>query len=104
MTNQEAIDELIIVRNVYDGMREAYKPCVEAIDMAISALEKMSQLPQKHGRLIDADAFKTDYRMSDDCDSCDTNWKSCQYDTVYAKMDFCGWLDDAPTVIEAEDE
>ena len=58
----------------------------------------------KHGRLIDADAFKTDYRMSDDCDSCDTNWKSCQYDTVYAKMDFCGCLDDAPTVIEAEDE
>ena len=39
MTNQEAIDELIIVRNVYDGMREAYKPCVEAIDMAIHALE-----------------------------------------------------------------
>ena len=58
----------------------------------------------KHGRLIDADAFKTDYGMSDDCDSCDTNWKSCQYDTVYAKMDFCGCLDDAPTVIEAEDE
>ena len=44
MTNQEAIDELIIVRNVYNGMREAYKPCVEAIDMAISALEEKDSL------------------------------------------------------------
>ncbi len=106
MTNQKAINELqsaidLIKQDGKDWLDERDIPILE---MAISALEKMSQLPQKHGRLIDADAFKTDYRMSDDCDSCDTNWKSCQYDTVYAKMDFCGWLDDAPTVIEAEDE
>ena len=29
--------------------------------------------------------------------------KACEYDRIYSKMDFCGWLDDADVVIEAED-
>lgn len=49
-------------------------------------------------RLIDADALKEDYRMADDCKDCKTNVRDCEYDRVYTKMDFCGWLDDAPTV------
>ena len=57
-----------------------------------------------HGDLIDRDALKKDYRMGNDCNDCETDWKSCQYDIVYSKMDFCGWLDDAPVVIEAEGE
>ena len=59
---------------------------------------------RKHGDLIDIDALKKGYRMGNDCNDCETDWKSCQYDRVYSKMDFCGWLDDAPVVIEAEDE
>lgn len=61
-------------------------------------------IPATHGRLIDVDKLKADYRMADECDKCETEWKSCQYDYIYSKMDFCGWLDDAGTVIEAEGE
>ena len=49
-------------------------------------------------RLIDVDQLKADYNMGDDCSDCKTNVKACEYDRVYSKMDFCGWLDDAPTV------
>ncbi|MBQ1777940.1 MAG: hypothetical protein IIZ93_07260 [Acidaminococcaceae bacterium] len=53
-------------------------------------------------RLIDADALKADYGMKDDCADCDKELrgksKACEFDRVYTKMDFCGWLDDAPTV------
>ena len=49
-------------------------------------------------RMIDADALKEDYRMADDCKDCKTNVRDCEYDYVYRKMDFCEWLDDAPTV------
>ena len=64
----------------------------------------LDELSEKHGDLIDRDALKKDYKMGNDCNDCETDWKSCQYDIVYSKMDFCGWLDDAPVVIEAEDE
>lgn len=64
-------------------------------------------LPDKHGRLVDADAFKADYGMKDDCVDCEKEMrgkaKACEYDRIYSKMDFCGWLDDAPTIVEAED-
>lgn len=50
-------------------------------------------------RLIDADALKADYGMKDDCADCDKELrgksKACEFDRVYTKMDFCGWLDDA---------
>ena len=62
----------------------------------------------KHGRLIDVDAFKADYGMKDDCEDCEKEMrgkaKACMYDYIYSKMDFCGWIDDADVVIEAEDE
>lgn len=49
-------------------------------------------------RLIDADALKNTHKMSDECDKCETKWKECQYDYIYSKMDFCTWIDDAPTI------
>ena len=49
-------------------------------------------------RLIDVDELKADYYMADDCKDCETGYRSCEYDRIYSKMDFCGWLDDAPTV------
>lgn len=60
------------------------------------------ELPEHHGDLIDRDAFKHDYRFGNDCDDCVMDWKSCQYDQIYSKMDFCQWLDDAAVVLEAE--
>ena len=68
----------------------------------------ISAFPDKHGRLIDVDAFKADYGMKDDCADCEKEMhgkvKACEYDRIYSKMDFCGWLDDADVVIEAEGE
>lgn len=65
----------------------------------------LTELPP-HGRLIDADKFKADYSMKDDCAECEKELRyssrSCEYDRIYSKMDFCGWLDDADVVIEAE--
>lgn len=49
-------------------------------------------------RLIDVDALKAFHDMANDCKDCKQVIRSCQYDTIYSKMDFCGWLDDAPTV------
>ena len=49
-------------------------------------------------RLVDVDALKEDYRMANDCKDCKTYVRDCEYDRIYTKMDFCGWLDDAPTV------
>ena len=48
--------------------------------------------------MIDVDVLKQSLRMGEDCEKCETDWKSCQYDKDYSKMDFCGWLDDAPTI------
>lgn len=64
-------------------------------------------LPDKHGDLIDRDAFRADYGMNADCADCEKEMrgkvKACEYDRIYSKMDFCGWLDDAQTIVEAED-
>lgn len=50
------------------------------------------------GRLIDADALKASLGMKNDCSECGEEWKACHYDRIYSKMDFCEWIDDAPTV------
>lgn len=64
-------------------------------------------LPDHHGRLVDADAFKADYGMKDDCADCEKEMrgkvKACEYDRIYSKMDFCSWIDVADTIVEAED-
>ena len=66
------------------------------------------ELPDKHGDLIDRDAFRADYGMNADCADCEKECqgktRACEYDRIYSKMDFCGWLDDAPTIIESEGE
>ena len=48
-------------------------------------------------RYIDVDAFRMAYGMSERCEDCRSSQKECQYND-YSKRDFCGWLDDAPTV------
>lgn len=64
-------------------------------------------LPDKHGDLIDRDAFRADYGMNADCADCEKEMrgkmKACEYDRIYSKMDFCSWIDDADTIVEAED-
>ena len=64
------------------------------------------EISTPHGRLIDLDKFKSDYGMNDECAKCDKELRGsvreCETNFSYRKMDFCGWLDDADTVIEAE--
>lgn len=50
-------------------------------------------------RLIDADAMKARLEMAHECDDCDDP-RACRYDSIYAKRDFCIWIDDEPTVEE----
>ena len=59
-------------------------------------------LPEHHGRLIDADKMKQNRHMGDDCNNCPMDWKTCHYIRGFAKEDFCIWIDDEPTVVEAE--
>lgn len=53
-------------------------------------------------RSIDADALKEIHGMKNDCADCDKELRgksrSCEFERLYTLMDFCGWLDDAPTI------
>lgn len=60
------------------------------------------EICEPHGALIDRDAFRADFSMGENCNKCGVELKRCEYDRIYTKMDFCGWLDDVPAVIEAE--
>jgi rRNA maturation protein Nop10 len=49
-------------------------------------------------RYIDVDAFRADYELREHCEECGRyGKKDCDY-ASYSARDFCGWLDDAPTV------
>lgn len=47
--------------------------------------------------LIDRQALRAAHGLGTDCNDCKRDMKSCQYDRDYSLMDFCEWLDDAPT-------
>ena len=71
-------------------------------DVATALLNKLTNCPIEPlpPNLIDVDKFKADYHMGDDCTTCEQNTRSCEYDRVYSKMDFCSWLDDAERIGE----
>lgn len=49
-------------------------------------------------RLIDVDVFREEYGLAKRCEDCPRyGKKDCDY-PYYSAKDFCGWLDDAPTV------
>lgn len=49
-------------------------------------------------RLIDIDAFRKDLGLAERCEDCERDARGCQYDQIYTRMDFCGWLDDAEII------
>lgn len=59
-----------------------------------------SELPE-HGRLIDADELLKDHGLGTDCSECKRDKRSCQFEMIHTTMDFCGWIEDAPTTIHA---
>lgn len=81
-----------------------FEPCFE--DYSKEYMEKRAdfcpliEIPEPHGDLIDRDAFRVDCGMGENCDKCENDSRNCEYDFIYTKMDFCGWIDDAPIVIE----
>ena len=50
-------------------------------------------------RLIDADALKKDWHMGDVCETCSRSTRQCGNDYCFSRMDVCGMIDDAPTVM-----
>ena len=57
-----------------------------------------------HGELIDRDFFRKEWHLGENCNDCDQNVRECEYDRIYSRMDFCGWLDDNPPVLDREDD
>lgn len=47
--------------------------------------------------LIDREALRAAHGLGTDCATCKQNARSCQYDRDFSLMDFCEWIDDAPT-------
>ena len=47
--------------------------------------------------LIDRQALKAAHGLGTDCATCKRDTRSCQYDRDFSMMDFCEWIDDAPT-------
>lgn len=56
-----------------------------------------------HGDLIDRDALYKSYGASGNCNKCDLDAYKCQYYNEHTMMEFCELIDDAPTIIEAEE-
>lgn len=65
---------------------------------------KMVDVKAPHGRLVDESELREWCRIGDKCRNCSWFAGDCQYNKEYSKMDLCTWLNDAPTVIEQEDE
>lgn len=55
-------------------------------------------------RLIDADVFKTEWHMANECQECKQDARICQYDVIFTRMDVCDMIDSAPTVTQPEHE
>ena len=51
------------------------------------------------GKLIDVDELRKYIGLSERCEDCDRDKNACRYDQVFTRMDFCGWLDDAPEAV-----
>lgn len=60
------------------------------------------ELPARHGRLIDEGALRDIFGMGYSCEDCKQNVWDCSYNQNYTRMDFCGWLDEMETIVEAE--
>lgn len=56
-----------------------------------------------HGDLIDRDALYKSFGASGNCNKCDLDAYKCQYYTEHTLMEFCERIDDAPTIIPAEE-
>lgn len=83
-----------------DGMKGFHAALPHEYDRHLDC--PLVPLPEKHGDLIDRDAFRAENGLNAKCEHCPTNTYDCQRDIIYTKMDVCGCLDDAPVIVPAE--
>ena len=50
-------------------------------------------------KLIDVDELRKYIGLSERCEDCDRDKIACQYDQVFTRMDFCGWIDEQPEAV-----
>ena len=65
MSNEEAISELETIKRVYANMRKEYKPCVEALQMAVDLL-KQADTPQTERTCEDCSDIEEWYTFRDE--------------------------------------
>lgn len=63
-------------------------------------VDEVIQIPKGHGRLIDADALETVFK---DMAKCEWNQKAFPISWAYAFEDTIDEIDNAPTILEAEE-
>ena len=88
-----------------DGVVDVYRSVVEAtphLESIVCETEAIEVPP--HGRLGDLDALIAENNLGTDCSKCKRDVRSCQYEMIHSTMDFCEWIDDAPTIIPADKE
>lgn len=61
-------------------------------------------LPEKHGRLIDESILRETFGIGEKCEECKQDTRECRFIRSFTRMDFCGWIDDMETIVEAEGE
>lgn len=65
-------------------------------------IKDVIQIPKDHGKIADITKYKKENAMQDDtCEGCPNEAKCIYY--TYTKEDICEWLDDIPTILEAEE-
>ena len=63
---------------------------------------RVIELPP-HGRLIDADALLKDHGLETYCPEITRDERPFQYEMFRPTIDFCKWVEDAKTIIPAEE-
>ena len=82
--------------------RKDGKVFVEWLDEeGIFHISEAIQIPKDHGRLIDADALETVFK---DMAKCEWNQNASPISWAYAFEDTIEEIQDAPTILEAEEE
>jgi len=72
----------------------------ECYELTTKGEAKAIQIPKEHGRLIDADALETVFK---DMAKCEWNQKAFPISWAYAFEDTIDEIQDAPTILEAEE-
>lgn len=80
---------------VSDGVTDAISGRTTNGTALTGRLERMRAIAM---RLVDIDALRKDFKVAERCDECPQRNRHCNADTMFARRDVCGMLDDAEIV------